>query len=110
MEIKKILDGSNLTVALIGRLDAVTAIELDKNLVKQISDIENLTLDLKELDYIASAGLRILLKLKIIMDSQGTLKVINVNTTVREVMDMTGFSDLLLPDEEKKFAGFSAEF
>lgn len=110
MEIKKNLDGSNLTVALIGRLDAVTAIELDKNLVKQISDVENLTLDLKELDYIASAGLRILLKLKKIMDGQGTMKVINVNTTVREVMDMTGFSDLLLPDEEKKFAGFSVEF
>ncbi len=110
MDIKKIRDEKNLTVSLIGRLDAITAIELDKNLRGEIGDVENLTVDLKNLSYIASAGLRILLKLKKRMDEQGTMKVINVNTEVREVMDMTGFSSLLLPDDEKKFGGFSVEF
>ena len=111
MEIKKFRDEKNLTVALIGRLDAVTAIELDKDLSKEISGVEDLTVDLKELDYIASAGLRILLKLKKRLDSsQGSMKVINLNNEVRDVMDMTGFSSLLLPDEEKKFSGFSVEF
>lgn len=110
MEIKKNLDGVNLSVSLIGRLDAITAIELDKNLRSELDDVENLTVDLKKLDYIASAGLRILLKLKKRMDNQGKMKVINVNREVREVMDMTGFSDLLLPDEEKNFGGFSVEF
>lgn len=110
MEIKKIRNESNLEVALSGRLDAITAIELDKNLREELDDVENLTLDLKNLSYIASAGLRILLKLKKRMDNQGTMKVINVNREVREVMDMTGFSGLLLPDEEKTFGGFSAEF
>lgn len=110
MEIKKIHDGSNLTVNLVGRLDAVTAVELDKSLLKEPDSIENLTIDLKKLDYIASAGLRILLKLKKRMDKQGNMKVINVNDTVREVMDMTGFSALLLPDEEKNKSGFSVEF
>ena len=94
MEIKKIRDDSSLEVALSGRLDAITAIELDKNLRSELDDVENLTLDLQNLSYIASAGLRILLKLKKKMDNQGTMKVINVNREVREVMDMTGFSAL----------------
>lgn len=110
MEIKKIRNEKNLTVALVGRLDAVTAIELDKSLSKEIAEVENLTIDLKQLDYIASAGLRILLKLKKIMDAKGTMKVINLTPNVREVMDMTGFSDLLLPDEEKNFSSFSVDF
>lgn len=110
MNIDKIRDEKNLTISLTGRLDAITAIELDKNLRSELDDVENLTVDLKKLDYIASAGLRILLKLKKRMDNQGAMKVINVNTEVREVMDMTGFSDLLLPDEEKNFGGFSVEF
>lgn len=110
MNIDKIRDEKNLTISLTGRLDAITAIELDKNLRSELDDVENLTVDLKNLTYIASAGLRILLKLKKRMDNQGKMKVINVNREVREVMDMTGFSDLLLPDEEKNFGGFSVEF
>lgn len=110
MEIKKVRDGENLTVALKGRLDAITAMELDKNLSAEITGEENLVIDLKELDYIASAGLRILLKLKKRVDNHGTMKVINLNRTVREVFDMTGFSDLLLPPEEKNNDGFSVSF
>lgn len=110
MEIKKIRDGANLTVALIGRLDAVTAIELDKNLSAEIPDVENLTVDLKNLDYIASAGLRILLKIRKRVDTFGSMKVINLTHEVREVFDMTGFTELLLPDEEKNNDGFSVSF
>lgn len=110
MEIKKIRDGANLTVALIGRLDAVTAIELDKNLSAEIPAVENLTVDLKNLDYIASAGLRILLKIRKRIDNKGTMKVINLKREVREVFDMTSFTELLLPDEEKNNDGFSVSF
>lgn len=110
MEIKKNRNDSNLEVALSGRLDAITAIELDKNLRGELDEIESLTFDLKELEYIASAGLRILLKFKKHMDNQGSMKVVNVKPDVREVMDMTGFSEFLLPDEGKKFGGFSIEF
>ena len=62
MEIKKQLEGTKLTVALIGRLDAVTAIQLDKDLAKSLNGVTNLIIDLEQLSYIASAGLRILLK------------------------------------------------
>ncbi|MBQ9442221.1 MAG: STAS domain-containing protein [Selenomonadaceae bacterium] len=110
MEIKKIHDDLNLEVALIGRLDAITAIELDKSLRSELDEIEKLTIDLKDLEYIASAGLRILLKFKKRMDNHGAMKVINVKPQVREVMDMTGFSEFLMPDEGKKFGGFSIEF
>lgn len=62
MEIKKVADGSALTVQLIGRLDAVTALELDKNLQASLKGVTDLTLDLAALEYISSAGLRMLLK------------------------------------------------
>ena len=107
MEIQKNLDGEKLTVALIGRLDAVTAIQFDKDISKSLDGVKNLTIDLKKLDYIASAGLRILLKLQKKMNLQGDMKVINVNRDVREVLDMTGFSRLLSieePDAQKKLS------
>ena len=99
MEIQKNLDGSNLTVKLKGRLDAVTAIELDKDLTKSLDGIKNLTLDFANLEYIASAGLRIMLKLQKKMNTQGYMKIININREVREVLDMTGFSRLLSIEE-----------
>lgn len=99
MEIVKNLDGSHLKVSLKGRLDAVTAIQLDKDVTKSLSNIKNLTLDFTKLDYIASAGLRILLKLQKIMNLQGEMKIINVNRDVREVLEMTGFSRLLTIEE-----------
>ena len=96
MEIKKTLNEKILTVALIGRLDAVTALDLDKDLKPSTADIKELNFDLKNLDYIASAGLRILLKYQKLMDKEGKeMKIKNVKTEVREVLDMTGFSDFL---------------
>lgn len=95
MEIKQQRDGEKLTVQLKGRLDAVTAIQLDKEILKVIDGVEDLTMDFADLAYIASAGLRILLKLQKRMNTQGNFKIINVKPDVREVLDMTGFSRLL---------------
>ena len=99
MKINKNLEGDNLTVALEGRLDAVTAIEFDKDISKSLDGVKKLTIDLAKLDYIASAGLRILLKLQKKMNIQGDMQIKNVNRDVREVLDMTGFSRLLSIEE-----------
>ena len=99
MEIQKKIEGDKLTVALKGRLDAVTAIEFDKDIAKNLDGVKNLILDLANLEYIASAGLRILLKLQKKMNTQGDMKIKNVNRDVREVLDMTGFSRLLSIEE-----------
>ena len=107
MEIKKIADGSALTVQLIGRLDAVTALELDKSL--KLDGITDLTIDLTDLEYISSAGLRTLLKLQKRMDKQGAMRIKNIRENVREVLDMTGFANFLTIAEDKK-AKFSVSF
>ena len=109
MEIKTDRDGENLTVTLIGKLDAVTAIELDKIMAKELDGVKNLTIDLKDLSYIASAGLRILLKTQKRMNNQGYMFVKNIQREVRTVMDMTGFSRLLTLEEEERKA-FSVTF
>lgn len=96
MEIKKEKNGTTLTVSLIGRLDAVTSPELDKDLKNSLEGVKELVFDLAQLDYIASAGLRILLKYQKLMDKAGNeMKIKNVKTEVKEVLDMTGFSDFL---------------
>lgn len=109
MDIKKLSDGSKLTVSLTGRLDAVTALELDKNLSASLGNITDLTIDLAELEYISSAGLRTLLKLQKRMDKQGAMKICNVRDNVREVLEMTGFANFLTIADDKK-AKFSVSF
>ena len=96
MEIQKQLNDSTLTVALIGRLDAVTAMDLEKELKASLNGVKELIFDLAKLDYIASAGLRILLQYQKLMDKNGNeMKIKNVKDEVKEVLDMTGFSDFL---------------
>ena len=109
MEIKKVSEGSALTVSLVGRLDAVTALELDKDLSAALGGVDDLTLDLADLEYISSAGLRTLLKIQKKMDRQGSMKICNVRENVREVLDMTGFSNFLTIADNKK-AKFSVSF
>ena len=109
MEIKKVVDGSNLTVQLVGRLDAVTALQLDKDLSASLAGVTDLTIDLAELEYISSAGLRTLLKLQKRMDSQGAMQIRNIRENVREVLDMTGFADFLTIADDRK-ATFSVSF
>ncbi len=108
MEIKKSSDGSALTMNLIGRLDAVTALEFEEEFNNSISGIDELTLNFEKLDYISSAGLRILLKMQKKMDQIGKMKICNLKKEVREVIDMTGFSGFLTLEEKK--SGFSVDF
>lgn len=109
MEIKKSADGSVMTVYLSGRVDAVNALELDKEFSTILNGIEDLTLDLAGLEYISSAGLRMLLKLQKRMDAQGAMRILNIRENVREVLDMTGFSNFLTIAEDKK-PKFSVSF
>ena len=95
MTITKNQNGTELTIALEGRLDTTTAPELDKELKVCYKGIEALTLDFGKLDYISSAGLRVLLSAHKAMAGKGGLKVKNVNEIVNEVFEVTGFSDIL---------------
>lgn len=96
MDINKIRDGGELTIALTGSLNTQTAPELDEAVKTDLDGVTLLVLDLDKLDYISSAGLRVLLCAQDHMDdAEGTLIVKNANETVREVFDMTGFTDIL---------------
>ena len=88
-------NGTHLTIALEGRLDTTTAPELEQALKKDLDSATALTMDFSALDYISSAGLRVLLYAHKAMNGKGGMKVINVNEIVREVFDVTGFSDIL---------------
>ena len=110
MELKKNLDGNKLTVEVIGRLDAVTAIQFDKEIAKSLDGIEFLTIDLINLNYIASAGLRILMKLQKRMNVQGSMKIININSDIRSILDMTGFSRLLTIEDADNSKKLSTNF
>lgn len=102
-------NGGRLTVKLDGKLDAVTALELDKVMAKSLDDVTELTIDLKNLKYIASAGLRILLKTQKRMQLQGQMIVVNIQRDVRTIMEMTGFATLLTLEEEES-KPFSVSF
>ena len=95
MTITKNLNGSALTVALEGRLDTMTSPDLEAELKESMPGADSLTLDFSKLDYISSAGLRVLLSAHKAMASKGGMTITNVNEIVREVFDVTGFSDIL---------------
>ena len=89
-------EGENaLTIALEGRLDTVTAPELEAVLNDALAGVEELTFDFEKLDYISSAGLRVLLSAQKTMNRQGEMKVLHVNETIGEIFEVTGFSDIL---------------
>ena len=95
MEIKKEQNGTALTIKVIGRLDAGSAPELSKELTTALNDVTDLTFDFAELKYIASAGLRVLLVAQKRMNTQGSMKLINVSESVLEVLDTTGSACLM---------------
>ena len=95
MTIEKTLTGTDLTIALTGRLDTMTAPELEAELNQSLPGAETLTLDLSKLDYISSAGLRVLLSAHKVMSGKGGMKVTHVNEVVQEVFEVTGFADIL---------------
>ncbi len=95
MTINKVQNGTALEIALEGRLDTVTAPQLESELSKAMPDAETLTLDCSKLEYISSAGLRVLLSAQKTMMKQGSMKVTHVNETVMEIFEVTGFVDIL---------------
>ena len=95
MTITKKQDGTHLEIALDGRLDTMTAPELEKELNASLGAADTLTLDFENLAYISSAGLRALLSAHKVMRAKGGMKVVHVNEIVQEVFDVTGFADIL---------------
>lgn len=93
--IEKTANVSELYVALTGRLDTVTAPELEKELKGSLNGMTELVLDFEQLEYISSAGLRVLLATQKIMNKQGEMKIKHVNETILEIFEVTGFSDIL---------------
>lgn len=93
IEIKR--NAEDVTIKLAGRLDTITAPTLDKTISEDIAQEKNLILDLKELEYISSAGLRVLLSAQKKFQKLGYMKVTNVCEEIMSVFEMTGFSDIL---------------
>ena len=95
MRIKMKKNGTELLVELDGRLDSISAPELEEHLEESYNGIEKLILDLEKLDYISSAGLRVILGAAQVMEEQGEMVVKNVNKTVRDVFELVGFDSEL---------------
>ena len=95
MTINKKQNGSDLEIALGGRLDTTTAPELEAALNQSLDGVTRLTINLADILYISSAGLRVLLSAQKRMNKQGEMKVTNVNEAVMEIFEVTGFADIL---------------
>lgn len=95
MMIEKNLNGTALTLTLSGRLDTTTAPQLEAELKASLEGVEHLELDFAALDYLSSAGLRVLLATQKIMNKQGDMVVRNVNDTIAEIFEVTGFCEIL---------------
>lgn len=95
LDIKKNIDGKKLEIVLSGRLDTTTAPMLDASVKESIEGIESLVFDFAKLEYISSAGLRVLLSTQKTMNKQGDMVVKNVSDDVKEIFEVTGFADIL---------------
>ena len=95
MTINKEIQDKTMSLKLAGRLDTTTSPELEEELKASLDGIEDLRMDFSELEYISSAGLRILLAAQKTMNKQGTMSITGVNDTIMEIFEITGFSDIL---------------
>ena len=95
MTIEKNLNGTELNVKVSGRLDTTTAPELEASLKESFEGVTKLVLDFVSLEYLSSAGLRVLLQAQKTMNKQGEMIVKNINETIQEIFEVTGFSDVL---------------
>ena len=93
IEMKK--DEKSLILKIAGRLDTMSAPEMEKAVKENISGVEELVIDMEKLEYISSAGLRVLLSAQKTMNGQGSMKVINVSDTIMEIFEITGFSEIM---------------
>ena len=95
MTIERNVNGTVITLKIVGRLDTSTAPALEAAIDGFATDIKELILDCNALEYLSSAGLRVILKAQKQMNAQGSMKLIGVNETIMEVFDITGFADIL---------------
>lgn len=95
MTINKVPEGEKLTVSIVGRLDTTTAPNLEAEFKSSLDGVKELVIDMGGLEYISSAGLRVLLSAQKVMNKQGNMTLINVGDVVMEVFEVTGFSDIL---------------
>ena len=95
LNITKTIENETGTLGLEGRLDTVSAPELEQVLRETLPGLRELTLDFSKLDYISSAGLRVLLSTQKTINKQGSMKLTHVNETIMEIFDVTGFTDIL---------------
>ncbi len=95
MTINKISDGEKLTLAIAGRLDTNSSPKLEAELRQSVDGVTELFFDFSEVEYISSAGLRVLLAAQKVMNRQGSMKLIGVSDEVMEVFEITGFADML---------------
>ena len=95
MTIEKNVNGAVTTLSIIGRLDTTTAPVLESTVDGCIAGVQELVLDCSGLEYVSSAGLRVILKAQKLMNAQGSMKLIGVNESVMEIFDITGFADIL---------------
>ena len=95
MTIEKNLNGTELNVAIVGRLDTTTAPQLEAELKQSVNGVEKLIFDFSSLAYLSSAGLRVLLAAQKVMNKQGEMVIRNVNETINEIFEVTGFIDIL---------------
>ena len=95
MTINKTIADTTATLKIIGRLDTTTAPELESTIDGCVAGIKELVLDCSALEYVSSAGLRVILKAQKLMNVQGNMKLTHVNETIMEVFDITGFADIL---------------
>ncbi len=95
MDISTKKDGNSLVISVSGRVDTVTAPEFEKRITENIGGVSELVLDLKDMTYTSSSGLRVILRAQKLMNKQGSMKVTNVRDEVMEIFDVTGFSDIL---------------
>ena len=95
MTIEKKINGEAATLIVSGRLDTQTAPEFENELDSVLSGLKDLTFDMTNLEYVSSAGLRVILKAQKAMNAQGAMKLVGVNDSIMEVFDITGFLDIL---------------
>ena len=95
MTIEKKINNEEVTLIVSGRLDTQTAPELENELDSILSGLKELTVDMTILEYVSSAGLRVILKAQKAMNAQGSMKLTGVNDSIMEVFDITGFLDIL---------------
>ena len=95
LEINRKTDGQTMTVMLEGRLDTTTAPQLEPEMKENLNGVQELILDFEKLEYISSAGLRVLLSTQKTMAKQGSMKLIHVSDVISEIFEVTGFADIL---------------